>query len=77
MTVVQLHMTDKSRFISFNDNFNSENHFIELADGSRINSIALKKGSACISLIDSEGNKQNYILKDTLNISLSKQDTQG
>ena len=34
-------ITDKSKFINFDQNFEPGNHFVELADGSQVNSIVL------------------------------------
>ncbi|KAJ8043248.1 hypothetical protein HOLleu_10252 [Holothuria leucospilota] len=55
-------INDESKFVKFDDSFNPENHFIELADGSRTNSVALGKGDAHVSLVDSSGNLQTAIL---------------
>ena len=36
-------INDKSKFVKFDDKFDSNNHFIELADGSRTNGIVKVK----------------------------------
>lgn len=55
----------ESKFLSFDKNFNSANHFTELADSSKTSNIALKKGNICISLVHLNG---NIYLKNTLYI---------
>ena len=49
-------VSDDSKFIFLDKHFNPETHFIELADGSKANNVALKKGTVEISLCDSFGN---------------------
>ena len=48
-------ITDKSKFINFDQNFEPGNHFVELADGIRMNNIVLKRDNACIHLRNSKG----------------------
>ena len=43
-------ITDKSKFNYFDQNFEPGKHFVELADGTRVNNIVLKRGNACIYL---------------------------
>jgi len=45
-------ITDKSKFVCFDQNFNPNEHFIELADGSKKNNLALGKGTAVVKLLD-------------------------
>ena len=45
-------VNDKNKFTSFDENFNPEVHFIEPADGTRRNNIALSRGDANILLHD-------------------------
>ena len=45
-------VTDKSKFVSFDQNFNPSDHFIELADGTKKNNLALGKGTAVVKLLD-------------------------
>ena len=47
-------ITDKSKFIHFEQNFEPRNHFVELADGSQANNIIVKRGDACINLCNSK-----------------------
>ena len=67
-------VTDKSKFLNFDPNFDSGNHCIELADGSRSTGVVQGKGDVCVSLSDSKGDCQNVVLKDTLFIPSYKQD---
>ena len=39
-------ITDKSKFNYFDQNFEPENHFVDLADGSQANNIVLERGNA-------------------------------
>ena len=48
-------ITDKSKFINFDQNFEPGNHFVELVDRNRVNNIVLKRGNACIYLHNSKG----------------------
>ncbi|KAJ8044729.1 Copia protein [Holothuria leucospilota] len=48
-------VTDESKFESFDESFRPENHFVELADGSRSNRIALKRGDANVRIMDADG----------------------
>ena len=66
-------VNDLSKFISFDDNFDPKCHVIELADGSKVNNIALNRGNACISLIDNNGNKREGILENALYVPSFKQ----
>ena len=65
---------DKDKFVKFDDNFDSKNHIIELADNSRHQGIVVARGDAQIFLNDSHGIKREVILKDTLCIPSYKQD---
>ena len=67
-------VTDESKFINFDENFNPASYFIELADGSRSNNLALKGGNACVPLLDSNGNLQNTTLENVLFVPTFKQD---
>ena len=67
-------MTDESKFINFDENFNPASHFIELADGSRSNNLALKRGNACVPLLDSNGNLQITTLENVLFVPSFKQE---
>ena len=41
-------ITDESKFNYFDQSFEPGNHFVELADRSRVNNIMLKRGNTCI-----------------------------
>ena len=56
------------------DSFQPDNHFIELADGSKTNGVALKRGDAEIYLVNANGNKESVALKYALFISSYPQD---
>ena len=43
-------ITEKDRFLRFDETFNGDKHFMELADGTRANNVALKRGDARITL---------------------------
>ena len=57
-------ITDKSKFINFDQNFESGNHFVELADGSRANNIVQKRDNAYIYLCNSKGHVCRCILQN-------------
>ena len=67
-------VNDKSKFINFDKNFNSEVHFIELADGTRHNNIALERGDAEVLLYDKLGNQHNVTLQNALYVPSFSQD---
>ena len=60
-------INDSSKFASFDNNFDPNSHFIELADGSKAN-VVLGKGNALVKLFDVNGNVQNVMLRDALYI---------
>jgi len=47
-------LNDKSKFLKFDDEFKPENHYIELADGSRVSGVVSAKGRAQVMLHDVE-----------------------
>ena len=57
---------DDSNFIKVDEHFKPNEHFIELADGSKSNDIALKRGSVAINLQDSRGKVHNITLENVL-----------
>lgn len=57
---------DLSKFVQFDEHFNPEKHFIELADGTKTNNVAVKKGDANIVLNTSEGKPITAELKNAL-----------
>lgn len=66
-------ISDQSKFVNLDKNFDPEKHFIELADGSRKNNIVSAKGDARIMINDSKGVLRKIILKDALCIPSYKQ----
>lgn len=66
-------ITDETKFINFDPNFEPDSHFIELADGTRANNLVLKRGDACIYLRDTKGNICKCLLKRALYIPKFKQ----
>ena len=65
---------DRSKFISFDPNFDSSKHFIELADGTRKNNIVSARGNAQVELTDLNGVACKVILQNALCIPTYKQD---
>ena len=59
-------VTDESKFVRYDHSFRKNNHFIELADGTRTNCVALKRGEAIVKLTDSTGRRLNATLKHFL-----------
>ena len=45
---------DDSKFISFHKDFDPSHH-VELADGSKYNNLALKRGDICVKMTDTNG----------------------
>ena len=60
-------ITDKSKFINFDQNFEPGNNFVELTDGNRANNM-MKRGDTCIYLRNSKGHMCRCILKNALYI---------
>ena len=59
-------VNDQSKFFKFDDNFNPSQHFIELADGSKTNNLAMKRGDACVNMVDDNGHVHECVLQDAL-----------
>ena len=57
---------DESKFVSFDEDFVPQQHTIKLADGTKLTSIAQRKGTALFSIRDKNGNLRNSYLQDTL-----------
>ena len=53
-------------FTSIDNSFKPEEHFIELANGTRSNNIAMKRGNVAICLHDEDGNAVRRTLENTL-----------
>ena len=65
---------DISKFTRFDEQFNPEHHYIELADRSRSSNVVLKRGDANDELCDGHGNVQAALLKNALYFPSYKQD---
>lgn len=66
-------LNDKFKFVRFDDKFKSQDHYIELADGSRANGVVSAKGRACVILHDVEGIAHEVFLEEALYIPSYKQ----
>ena len=60
------HIINEDDFIAVNENYVPENHFIELADGSKTNAVAKKRGTVLINIADENGVLHGVKLEDTL-----------
>jgi len=67
-------ITDESKFCSFDDSFVPDKHYIELADGSRVSSLAKGRGMAKVKLADKRGKIHEAELHDALFVPSFKQD---
>ena len=61
-------VNDKSKFIKFNKHFKSTDHTIELADGTRTNSVVKGQGDAKAVFLDETGCRRSVTLKNALYI---------
>ena len=59
-------LTDDKMFRDVDESFDPANHYIELADGSRKNNVALQRGTGVIKLEDNSGKIHEVMLKDAL-----------
>jgi len=48
-------LNDKTNFISFDKNFIPEEHYVELADGTRVKNASIAKGTAVVEIRDNKG----------------------
>lgn len=60
------HIVNEDNFINEDESYVPERHFIELADGTRTNSAAKKRGTVLIHITDSEGNLRSSTLENVL-----------
>ena len=65
---------NKSKFIEFDEDFDSSKHIIELADCSRQSGIVAARGTALIQMEDSKGINRDIYLKNALCIPTYNQD---
>ncbi|KAL1269569.1 hypothetical protein QQF64_031858 [Cirrhinus molitorella] len=61
-------ITDLGKFKQFDDKFQPEKHYIELADGTRASGVALRRGDAEVYMIDSAGHQVRTTLRNALYI---------
>ena len=61
-------VNNDTNFISVDESFEPEKHYIVLADGTKSNNIAKKKGTVSISLRNKDGNAVSAVLQNTLYI---------
>ena len=57
-------INDRSKFVNFDEEFDSDSRFIELADGSRTNGIVQGRGKAQVSTW--KGGKRKVMLENAL-----------
>lgn len=67
-------ITDESKFKDFDTTFRTERHSVELADGTRCNGVAQRRGNAEFFLFDSRGQRHKVTLRDALFIPSYPQD---
>ena len=67
-------ITDLSKFTKFDDTFQPDKHFIELANGTRANNVALKRGDVDVTIVDSSGTPVKATLQNALFIPSYPQD---
>ena len=66
-------LNDKTMFSSFNNEFVANDHFIELADGTRTKGIVSGRGQATVKLYDVQGRQHKVKLENALFIPSFKQ----
>ncbi|XP_067929373.1 uncharacterized protein [Watersipora subatra] len=59
-------INDKSRFISYDNTFKLEKHFIKMADGHQSNQLVVAKGTAQFTILDENNISNKVDLKDVL-----------
>lgn len=67
-------ITDIKKFKNFDNAFQPEKHFLELADGTRTSGVAMKRGDAEVLLMNSKGKRVKATLKGALYIPSYPQD---
>ena len=67
-------ITDESKFVNFDEMFKPEQHYIELADGTKSNNVASKRGNVAVSIQDANGKYVQVLLKNALFIPSYPQD---
>ena len=59
-------LNDRSQFISFDETFNPEEHYVKLANGETSNELAKKRGTALLNICDLSGAMRRTRLEDAL-----------
>ncbi|RVE68126.1 hypothetical protein OJAV_G00088600 [Oryzias javanicus] len=59
-------VNDIRKFTDFDESFNAERHTVELADGTKVNGTAQRRGTAMIRLVDCDGQQHRAYLRDAL-----------
>ena len=67
-------VNDMNKFVSFDDTFQPKTHTVELADGTKCNGIAQRRGTAVIHLLDSTGRQHRAQLRQALYMPSYPQD---
>ncbi|TWW61432.1 hypothetical protein D4764_04G0000780 [Takifugu flavidus] len=67
-------ITDVQKFLKCDESFQPQNHTVELADGTRTNGAALRRGDAEVTLVDREGKRMKATLKKALYVPTYPQD---
>lgn len=67
-------VTDASKFVQFDKQFNPKKHYIELADGTKANNVALEKGGVKLILNTSDGKRVDAELQNALYVPSYPQD---
>ena len=67
-------ITDSSKFIKYDESFKPDKHYIELADGTKANNVALKRGDVSVPMMDDAGRPTKAMLKNALYIPTYPQD---
>uniref|UniRef100_A0A1A8MDX0 CCHC-type domain-containing protein n=4 Tax=Nothobranchius TaxID=28779 RepID=A0A1A8MDX0_9TELE len=67
-------VTDPRKFRVFDDDFESERHSVELADGTRCRGVAERRGEAVVYLLDNRGRQHKIVLKRALYVPSYPQD---
>ena len=67
-------INDRSKLVNFDDEFDSDSHFVELADGSGTNGIVQGRGKAQVLIHDSKCGKRKVMLENALYVPSYKQD---
>ncbi|TWW54783.1 hypothetical protein D4764_0220080 [Takifugu flavidus] len=64
----------RNNFLKFDESFQPQNHTVELADGTRTNGAALRRGNAEVTLVDREGKRMKATLKKARYVPTYPQD---